>query len=202
MFSIDVMLAQLPPHTVAKKIENYEHLDLLWGQNVDKDVFPHVLEYLKAYSEPVESAKAEEAQQSKEEVPLSPPAYSKRELKGLRKRDLARLPEPGVSYAKAAGGDSNPSAERKPELSYAEVAAEPSSESHGSESSDSDQTIGEEENDHRVQPGLSFAEVAKVGVKETKNTEGPNKSEEAHGTAPGIDKHVTSEVSYADVAAK
>ena len=42
ILSIDVMLAQLPPHTVAKKVENYEHLDLLWGQDVDKVVFPHV----------------------------------------------------------------------------------------------------------------------------------------------------------------
>ena len=45
------MLAQLPRHTVSIKADNYEHLDLLWGKDVDKVVFPHVLEALDRYAE-------------------------------------------------------------------------------------------------------------------------------------------------------
>jgi hypothetical protein len=201
------MLAQLPPHTVAKKVENYEHLDLLWGKNIDKDVFPHVLEYLKAYSEPLESEKAHEAKGSAETVASNPPAYSKTPPSGLRKREIARQPEPGVSYAEVAGaiirgGDAHQTAERKLGLSYAKVAAEQSSETNGSESSDSDQTVGEEEHDGRVQPGVSFADVAKAGAEEEKHTPRTNVEDEHHRIAPGIDKHVTSQISYADMAAK
>jgi hypothetical protein len=56
------MLDQLPRHTVAKKVDNYEHLDLLWGKDVDKLVFPHIFEFLKTYAEPAEGRKEEEGQ--------------------------------------------------------------------------------------------------------------------------------------------
>src|SRR5580704_791891 len=74
-FSIEVMLSQLPPHTVAKKIENYEHLDLLWGTSVDKDVFPHVLDCLKTHVEQAETAKSQETSRI-EETTSHPPAYT------------------------------------------------------------------------------------------------------------------------------
>ena len=54
------MLAQLPRHTVARKIENHEHLDLLWGKDVDNLVFPHIFEFLKTYAEPVDGRKVRE----------------------------------------------------------------------------------------------------------------------------------------------
>jgi hypothetical protein len=194
------MLAQLPPHTVAKKINNYEHLDLLWGQDVDKDVFPHVLEYLETYAEPVKGAKSQEAKQN-EEITPSPPAYSKSEPSGLRKREVATQSEPRVSYAEAAAGDVHLSAERKPGLSYAKVAAERPENSSSSDTSDSDQTIGEEEHDARVQPNVSFADVAKVGIKGEKE-DAHEKVQEPGDHAPGIDKYVSPEVSYADMASK
>jgi len=54
------MLAQLPRHAVAKKIENHEHLDLLWGKDVDKLVFPQIFEFLKTYAEPMDGRKFSE----------------------------------------------------------------------------------------------------------------------------------------------
>ncbi|KIM45191.1 hypothetical protein M413DRAFT_24436 [Hebeloma cylindrosporum] len=46
---IETMLAQLPDHTIAKPLHTYEHLDILWGKDVDKDVIPEVLQSLQYY---------------------------------------------------------------------------------------------------------------------------------------------------------
>jgi hypothetical protein len=204
--SIDVMLAQLPPHTVAKKVDNYEHLDLLWGKDVDKVVFPHVLEFLKTYAEPVNGSKALEAQ-SMEKTTSNPPAYSKDNDAGLRKRNVEsakRLPD--VSYAEVASDTAQAEVkhhtERVEGLSYAQVAAE----DNGHES-DSDQTMGEDHD--RVVAGVSFADAAKahlqddssVASKTIQDDKGDEISEES-APAPGIDVPVTSGISYADMAAK
>ncbi|KAL1296663.1 hypothetical protein AAFC00_000144 [Neodothiora populina] len=50
LVNIKVMLKELPRHTVAKEIPHYEHLDFLWASDVDKMVFPHVLEALDFYA--------------------------------------------------------------------------------------------------------------------------------------------------------
>jgi lysosomal acid lipase/cholesteryl ester hydrolase len=50
LVDIRVMLKELPKHTIAHKIEHFEHLDFLWAQDIDKLVFPHVLEALRYYS--------------------------------------------------------------------------------------------------------------------------------------------------------
>lgn len=50
LVDINVMLKELPGHTVAKEIKHYEHLDFLWAADVDQLVFPHVLEALELYS--------------------------------------------------------------------------------------------------------------------------------------------------------
>lgn len=57
LVDISVMLRELPGHTVAKEIKHYEHLDFLWATDVDKLVFPHVLEALKLYSQHVPGGK-------------------------------------------------------------------------------------------------------------------------------------------------
>ncbi|KAF8170341.1 triacylglycerol lipase [Mycena galopus ATCC 62051] len=41
----DVMVGQLPGHTVCKRLHGYEHLDILWGKDVDVDVIPEVLDH-------------------------------------------------------------------------------------------------------------------------------------------------------------
>jgi len=85
--SIDVILAQLPRHTVAKKVENYEHLDLLWGKEVDKVVFPHVLDFLRTYAEPVEGSRSLASRSQHNTDTTSPPAYSTNHTNGFQKRD-------------------------------------------------------------------------------------------------------------------
>ena len=50
LVDIKVMLKELPRHTVAKEIPHFEHLDFLWGQDVESLVFPHVFEALTAYA--------------------------------------------------------------------------------------------------------------------------------------------------------
>ncbi|KAL0956251.1 hypothetical protein HGRIS_002405 [Hohenbuehelia grisea] len=46
LVDIEVMMDQLPPHTIARRLHGYEHLDILWGENVHVDVIPHVLDSL------------------------------------------------------------------------------------------------------------------------------------------------------------
>lgn len=50
LVDIKVMLKELPHHTIAKEVPHFEHLDFLWGQEVESLVFPHVFEALTAYS--------------------------------------------------------------------------------------------------------------------------------------------------------
>ncbi len=50
LVDITVMLKELPRHTIAREIPHFEHLDFLWGQEVDNLVFPYVFEALAVYS--------------------------------------------------------------------------------------------------------------------------------------------------------
>ena len=59
LVDIKLMLKELPKHTIARGIQKYEHLDFLWASDVDKLVFPHVLQALETYAHaPSSSAKA------------------------------------------------------------------------------------------------------------------------------------------------
>lgn len=51
LVDIDVMLRELPPHTIAKEIPPYEHLDFLWASNVDSLVFPTIFDSLRCYAQ-------------------------------------------------------------------------------------------------------------------------------------------------------
>ena len=135
-FSIDVMLDQLPPHTVAKKVEDYEHLDLLWGKDVDKVVIPHVLDFLETYTEPILGSKAYETKGPPQAIPS---VYSKDQSNGLRKRtnDTAQQ-SPEGSSGEVTGTEGSTSSERLEELSFANPAAGRQREI---ESSDSDETM-------------------------------------------------------------
>jgi lysosomal acid lipase/cholesteryl ester hydrolase len=55
LVDIKLMLKELPKHTVAKGIQKYEHLDLLWASDVHTLVFPHVLEALETYALPAKA---------------------------------------------------------------------------------------------------------------------------------------------------
>lgn len=50
LVNIDVMLRELPKHTVAKEIPHYEHLDFLWAKDVDTQVFPYVFKALEYHT--------------------------------------------------------------------------------------------------------------------------------------------------------
>jgi lysosomal acid lipase/cholesteryl ester hydrolase len=50
LVDIDVMLKELPSHTIATEIPHYEHLDFLWAREVDTLVFPHVIDALESFS--------------------------------------------------------------------------------------------------------------------------------------------------------
>lgn len=50
LVDINVMLRELPRHTIVKEVPHFEHLDFLWGQEVDTLVFPHIFDALKKYS--------------------------------------------------------------------------------------------------------------------------------------------------------
>ncbi|KAF1915761.1 Alpha/Beta hydrolase protein [Ampelomyces quisqualis] len=50
LVDINVMLRELPRHTIAKEIPHYEHLDFLWAQSVNELVFPHVFEALEEHA--------------------------------------------------------------------------------------------------------------------------------------------------------
>jgi lysosomal acid lipase/cholesteryl ester hydrolase len=51
LVDINVMLKELPAHTIATEIPHYEHLDFLWAREVDTLVFPHVFDALESFSD-------------------------------------------------------------------------------------------------------------------------------------------------------
>lgn len=59
LVDIDVMLKELPRHTVAEEIPHYEHLDFLWAASVDTLVFPHVIRALDTYTDPARKSDGE-----------------------------------------------------------------------------------------------------------------------------------------------
>ncbi|KAL8954128.1 MAG: hypothetical protein Q9222_000010 [Ikaeria aurantiellina] len=50
LVDINVMLRELPKHTIAKEIPHFEHLDFLWAEHVEELVFPQVFDALDAYA--------------------------------------------------------------------------------------------------------------------------------------------------------
>ncbi|KAK3111503.1 cholesterol esterase [Teratosphaeriaceae sp. CCFEE 6253] len=57
LVDINLMLKELPRHTIAKEVSKYEHLDLLWASDVHELVFPHVLEALETFATGPEKAR-------------------------------------------------------------------------------------------------------------------------------------------------
>lgn len=55
LVDIDVMLKELPSHTVATEIPHFEHLDFLWARDVDTLVFPHVYDALESFCDAAHS---------------------------------------------------------------------------------------------------------------------------------------------------
>jgi lysosomal acid lipase/cholesteryl ester hydrolase len=51
LVDINVLLKELPDHTTPRRLHGYEHLDVLWGKDVHKDVIPAVLDALALHCE-------------------------------------------------------------------------------------------------------------------------------------------------------
>ena len=49
LVDIKQMLHELPSHTTAIPLRGYEHLDVIWGKDVDEDVIPHVVQALRGH---------------------------------------------------------------------------------------------------------------------------------------------------------
>lgn len=48
LVDIDQMVRELPTHSITvTPLHGYEHLDILWGKDVHRDVIPHVVEALR-----------------------------------------------------------------------------------------------------------------------------------------------------------
>jgi lysosomal acid lipase/cholesteryl ester hydrolase len=47
LVDMDIMLGQLPEGTVARGVDGYEHVDMIWGREVGKLVLPEVMRVLK-----------------------------------------------------------------------------------------------------------------------------------------------------------
>ena len=148
MGSINVMLAQLPPHTVAHKVPGYEHLDLLWGKDVDKLVIPHVLNLLKTFAFPVDA-------QDISDKTSSP--HPNQNTNGLQKCVLTK--DALESPASQGTGDHSIAA---PEQYSHDVGTI----EHIDDASDSDQTMGCDEHESSIRPSVSFAQAI-IGASST-----------------------------------
>ena len=52
LVDIEAMISSLPARgTRMRKLDGYEHLDVLWGKDIDKDVFPEVVNALRLHCE-------------------------------------------------------------------------------------------------------------------------------------------------------
>ncbi|KAI9695878.1 MAG: cholesterol esterase [Candelina mexicana] len=82
LVDIGVMLRELPRHTVAKEVPHFEHLDFLWGNDVDTLVFPYVFDALNSYADPTRQKSHFSPFKLAGSSPLSiaqPPSYSEDE---------------------------------------------------------------------------------------------------------------------------
>lgn len=52
LVDIEAMVSVLPARgTRVKELDGYEHLDVLWGKDIDQDVYPEVLNALRSHCE-------------------------------------------------------------------------------------------------------------------------------------------------------
>ncbi|KAI9804413.1 MAG: hypothetical protein M1825_001312 [Sarcosagium campestre] len=111
LVDIDVMLHELPKHTIASKIPQYEHLDFLWADSTHNLVFPHVYDALTSYADPSDT-KAAYAHPTSTVALLSspvtpqPPTYSEDERLALVSSSSATA-SPAMANTTTADVDSS-----------------------------------------------------------------------------------------------
>ena len=93
LVDINIMLRELPNHTVATEVPPYEHLDFLWASDVDKRVFPHVFDALEFHGRE-KSLKSKDASVRVERLTstsIEPPTYSEDERGHPNTKKRARM---------------------------------------------------------------------------------------------------------------
>lgn len=104
LIDIKVMLKELPRHTKAKEVPHFEHLDFLWGQEVESLVFPHVFEALTAYAGRDHLQVAESAYRNKRAGRLAvgeQPSYSEDDFSSPTNADVSDIsPEANSSQGR------------------------------------------------------------------------------------------------------
>lgn len=81
LVDIKVMLKELPKHTIAREVPHYEHLDFLWASDVDKLVFPPVIDALEFHASGKGRDGGAVLRSSSSQAPstVQPPSYSEDE---------------------------------------------------------------------------------------------------------------------------
>lgn len=105
LVDIDVMMKELPGHTIATEVPHYEHLDFLWARDVDTLVFPHVFDALESFRDAEHTKEEYDRYRSARHASLRhgprkalPPSYASEEDGSPVK----------TSYADIAGNGSSP----------------------------------------------------------------------------------------------
>ncbi|KAI9753068.1 MAG: hypothetical protein M4579_005340 [Chaenotheca gracillima] len=117
LVDINVMLKELPKHTIAQEIPHFEHLDFLWGNDVDKLVFPIVFDALDSYADHEHSKEKPSRFKPSKYISAHLPTYSEDERYGAGKSaDTSSIGTPNVIE------ESDPDVAKEP--SYAAAAKE------------------------------------------------------------------------------
>lgn len=117
LVDIDVMMKELPGHTIATEVPHYEHLDFLWARDVDTLVFPHVFDALESFRDAEHTKEEYDRYRSARHASLRhgtrttlPPSYASEEDRSPIK----------TSYADVVGNGSTPErSPRIPDVSFA-----------------------------------------------------------------------------------
>ncbi|KAK6505702.1 cholesterol esterase [Arthrobotrys musiformis] len=111
LVDIEVMMKELPVHTVAKEIKHYEHLDFLWGDENDKLVIPEVLGALEKYGDGKDGT-AEVEKEGEVVVAGEPPGYSEdekeKEKEKEKKKEEEKATEPVDVVAPNVNAENTP----------------------------------------------------------------------------------------------
>jgi lysosomal acid lipase/cholesteryl ester hydrolase len=106
LVDINVMLKELPAHTVATEIPHYEHLDFLWAREVDTLVFPHVFDALESFSDAEHSKEEYDRYRSARHASLAggmrrplPDSYLSEDDGSISYADVASVPPGSEAHA-------------------------------------------------------------------------------------------------------
>jgi lysosomal acid lipase/cholesteryl ester hydrolase len=102
LVDIDVMLKELPPHTIATEIPHYEHLDFLWAREVNTLVFPHVFDALESFSDAEHSKEEYDRYRSARHASLGAGMQRPKIMEGYLSDDDGSQTTSGGTYADIA----------------------------------------------------------------------------------------------------